>query len=74
MPWHNSKVGRPLSRRENQLLGLMVAGNKPAAIAEQLGLSVKTVAIYRGRLMLKAGCKTDAQLGAWSARTESVKA
>lgn len=42
-----------LSKRELQILGLVVRGSTSAAIAAQLGLSSKTVDTYRSRLMTK---------------------
>ena len=47
-----------LSRRERQVLGLVVEGKTSAAIAELLGLSPKSVETYRSRLMQKLGVGT----------------
>jgi DNA-binding NarL/FixJ family response regulator len=44
-----------LSRREKEILQLVVEGRSSASIADMLGLSVKTVETYRSRLMHKLG-------------------
>jgi DNA-binding NarL/FixJ family response regulator len=40
---------------EREVLGLLVRGRRTKEIAAELGISVKTVETYRGRLMLKLG-------------------
>ena len=44
-----------LSERERDVLRLLAAGQRTKEIAEQLGISAKTVETYRSRLMLKLG-------------------
>lgn len=51
-----------LSRREREVLGLIVAGKKPFEISAQLGIGYKTTSTYRTRLMEKLGVKTNAEL------------
>ncbi|MEW6291362.1 MAG: response regulator [Thermodesulfobacteriota bacterium] len=46
-----------LSRRERQVLHLVVEGASSAAIAEKLFLSPKTVETYRSRIMQKLGVR-----------------
>lgn len=46
-----------LSRREREVLQLVVEGKTSAEIAEKLFLSVKTIETYRSRLMQKLGIK-----------------
>ena len=46
-----------LSRREREILQLVVEGKSSAEIAETLSLSPKTVETYRSRLMSKLGIK-----------------
>jgi two-component system, NarL family, response regulator NreC len=46
-----------LSRREREVLQLVVEGKTSAEIAETLFLSVKTIETYRSRLMQKLGIK-----------------
>lgn len=46
-----------LSSREIEVLRLLARGSRNRAIAEQLGISVKTVETYRARLMIKLDAK-----------------
>jgi DNA-binding NarL/FixJ family response regulator len=57
--------GRPherLSNREFEILKLIGAGRTVSQIAEQLGLSVKTVSTHRTRILRKMEMKTSAEL------------
>jgi len=51
-----------LSHREMQVFEQIVAGRKPAEIAEQLGLSVATVHTYRARLLDKMHAQSNSDL------------
>jgi len=51
-----------LSKREREVLRRIVAGLSSADIAEQLGISPKTVDTYRGRLMVKLGVSNRSAL------------
>jgi two-component system response regulator NreC len=51
-----------LSAREREVLVLLAQGHTNQAIADRLGLSVKTVESYRARLIQKLGLKTRAEL------------
>ena len=51
-----------LSARERQVLVLLAHGHTHAEMAEQLGISVKTVETHRARLSEKLGLKTRADL------------
>lgn len=51
-----------LSEREFQVLQLIAMGRNVAQIANELGLSVKTISTYRTRLLLKMKLKTNADL------------
>jgi two-component system response regulator NreC len=51
-----------LSDREQEVLKLVVLGHTSAEIANQLGLSAKTVETYRARGMEKLGLRTRAAL------------
>lgn len=44
-----------LTGREREVLGLLARGRRTREIAAELGISVKTVETYRGRVMLKLG-------------------
>lgn len=51
-----------LSNREYETMRLIASGKTPTEIAEQLHLSVKTVSVYRTRLMQKLNLKHNTQL------------
>lgn len=53
---------RRLSQRELEVLGRVAQGFTNAQVAEQLGLSVKSVETYRARLLEKLGLRTRAEL------------
>lgn len=53
---------RQLSGREREVLGRVAQGFTNAQVAEQLGLSVKSVETYRARLLEKLGLRTRAEL------------
>lgn len=57
-----------LSDREFQVLRMVAQGLTVSAIAEQLGLSVKTVSTYRARLLRKMQLKNNAELTHYSIR------
>ena len=51
-----------LSQREQEVLLLVALGYTNRQIADQLGLSVKTIETYRGRVMTKLGLKSRSTL------------
>ena len=51
-----------LTEREREVMQLIVGGNLNKEIAEQLGISVKTVEVHRGRVMDKMAARTVADL------------
>lgn len=51
-----------LSRREREVLELLVQGHTHQTIADRLGVNVKTVETYRSRIREKTGLKTRADL------------
>lgn len=51
-----------LSRRERDVLQLIIDGHGNPEAARQLGLSVKTVETYRGRMMRKLGLRSVVEL------------
>lgn len=57
-----------LSDREYQVLRLIARGKTPAHIAQELALSVKTVATYRSRVFDKMRLRTNAELAAYVER------
>ena len=51
-----------LSTQEHRVMLLMAAGRTPAAIAEAMHLSVKTIDTYRARILEKTGWKNNVEL------------
>jgi DNA-binding CsgD family transcriptional regulator len=51
-----------LSQREQQVLALVVDGCTNKAIGRELGISHRTVEVYRGQLMEKLGARGTADL------------
>ena len=51
-----------LSDREYQTLCMIASGKTPAEIAEALNVSVKTVSVYRARLLEKMNLRNNAEL------------
>ena len=51
-----------LTQRENEVLGLVVAGKLNKQIADELGISIKTVEVHRSRVMQKMGANSVAEL------------
>ena len=59
------RVGLPheaLSNREYQTLCMIASGQTVSAIADKLALSVKTISMYRARLLKKMQLKNSAEL------------
>lgn len=50
-----------LSQREQQVLDRVAAGQRSKTIAHELGLSLKTVEKYRGRMVRKLGASNSAE-------------
>jgi two-component system response regulator NreC len=57
-----------LSRREREVLHLVVMGHSYQRIAERLRISVKTVETHRARVMEKLGLRTRADLVQYALR------
>ncbi len=56
-----SKLER-LSKREREVLELVIQGKSSKLIARELGISRKTVDVHRSRIMEKTGVRSSAQL------------
>ena len=52
-----------LTAREREVFALVVAGRRNQEIADELGVSLRTVKAYRAQLMDKLGVRTAAELG-----------
>jgi two-component system, LuxR family, response regulator FixJ len=63
-----------LSPRERQVLDLVIVGKLNKVIADELGISIKTVELHRGRMMEKMGARTLAQLFQTVMRHDAVNA
>lgn len=61
-----------LSERELQVLMLIGQGKTPTQVAQELGLSPKTIGTYRARLLDKMGLQTSAELIAYAVRQSLV--
>ena len=58
---HQSRF-KSLTKRELEVLELVVAGASNKVIASGLGISHRTVEVHRAKVMLKLGAKTLPQL------------
>jgi DNA-binding NarL/FixJ family response regulator len=66
-PLHNR-----LSERELQVFTRIAKGISPAVMANELGLSVKTVSTYRARILEKMGMRSNAEIAAYAVRNQLV--
>lgn len=62
-----------LSNREFQTLCLMASGKRLSDIAEALGLSPKTVSVYRARILEKMGLENNAELTHYALKHKLVE-
>ncbi len=51
-----------LTPREAQVAAGLVAGTRNSEIAEEFGISVKTVDTHRGHVLKKTGCRNNVEL------------
>jgi DNA-binding NarL/FixJ family response regulator len=65
-------VHERLSNREFEILKLIGSGRTVSQIAEELGLSVKTISTHRTRILHKMSMKTNAELTHYVVRTGLV--
>ena len=61
-----------LSERELQVFTRIARGVSPAVMANELGLSVKTVSTYRARILEKMGMRSNAEIAAYAVRNQLV--
>ena len=57
-----------LTVREIQVLKLVAAGHSTKAIADMLGITFKTAACHRARLLMKVGVHESVSLLRWAIR------
>src|SRR4051812_29131524 len=62
-----------LSNREFQILQMIASGKSLKEIASELGISVKTVGTYHGRLLSKMNMSTDIELTRYALRNKLVE-
>jgi len=61
-----------LSDREYQVLCMIASGKTVSQVADELALSVKTVSVYRSRILSKMNMKTNAELIYYAVKNELV--
>ena len=61
-----------LSDREFQVLRMIASGKTVTGIADEMGVSVKTVSTYRWRILEKTGLKTTAELIRYALQAQLV--
>ena len=61
-----------LSDREFQTLVMIASGKTVSEIADQLSLSVKTISMYRARLLQKMRFRTNAELTHYALKYQLV--
>lgn len=66
----HSQDSKTLSNRESEFMALLAAGKNQTQIAEELGISVKTVGTYRNRILEKLNLKTSAELLIYALRDQ----
>ena len=62
-----------LSNREYQTMTLIAGGKSVSEIAEQLSLSVKTVSVYRARVLQKLGVTNNAAIAHYALKKNMVE-
>ena len=64
---------REIPERELQVFTRIARGVSPAVMANELGLSVKTVSTYRARILEKMGMRSNAEIAAYAVRNQLVE-
>jgi DNA-binding NarL/FixJ family response regulator len=62
-----------LSNREYQTMCMIAGGKTVSEIAEQLSLSVKTVSVYRARVLVKLGVTNNAAIAHYALKNNLVE-
>lgn len=62
-----------LSNREFQTMCMIASGKTPSEIAEQLSLSVKTISVYRARILEKLGLRSNAEITHYAIKNSLVE-
>jgi two-component system, NarL family, invasion response regulator UvrY len=69
----NGKPHEVLSDREFQVMCMIAGGMKSQEIADQLGISPKTVSTYRERLLAKMGMRTNTELAHYAVKHNIIE-
>ena len=69
MPNHSDY---PLTKREAQILSLVVAGNTSQQIADLLEISIHTVGNHRKSILIKTRCSNITELMLWAVKNSLV--
>lgn len=62
-----------LTRRQQQLVGFLAAGNKSSEIADKLGISIRSVETYRSKLLQKLKIKNSSELISLGIKTGIIR-
>ncbi len=62
-----------LTQREQQVFHEVVRGNHNREIAEKIGISPRTVEVYKARMMEKLRCERVAHLVAWAIKNGKLE-
>jgi DNA-binding NarL/FixJ family response regulator len=68
------RAGSQLTKREQEVLGLLVDGRRTAEIAEELCITPKTASTHIERILSKLGAHSQAQAVAFAVRDKLVSA
>ncbi|MEW6554695.1 MAG: response regulator transcription factor [Actinomycetota bacterium] len=68
----NGMPHEALSDREFQVMCMIAGGMKSKEIADQLGISHKTVSTYRERLLRKMGMRTNTELAHYAVKNQII--
>lgn len=55
-----------LTPREKDVVRSVIAGNRSGAIAKELGLAPKTIAVHKHNIHCKLGTRSDVDLYKWA--------
>lgn len=70
---YDKQLHETLSDREFQVMFLIASGKKPAEIADELLLSVKTVSTYRARVLEKMHMANNAELTYYAVKNNLIE-
>lgn len=68
-----SNSNRPMTKRQYEVLRLVIEGKTSQQIADELGLSIYTVSNHRKNILQKANCSNVIELMRWSMQNNLMK-